>query len=246
MKIQYLLNSGVLFRTETHQIAIDAIFSDNNLFSSINDKQKKKIKKTIGEFNGETIFIFTHGHADHFDLMNTVKLIQEYERIRKVYIPLDVDISQISDMHIFGRFQRLSDDVHEWCFGDFFITLFPSRHIPLSPTEKEKCCDHYSISITDGTKQCFLTGDSYPQFEGGNILYQKDFDIIFANPFYLGSESQINRLKELKTSCGVYIYHLPEAGHDDYNYYNMAESNRRKYGEGMNHIKMVTKQFYWI
>lgn len=76
LEITYIANAGFLIESNHKKVLIDALINSGyNNYLTPSDTVELTIEKGIKSFSNANLLLFTHNHADHFDVQKVVKYL---------------------------------------------------------------------------------------------------------------------------------------------------------------------------
>ena len=147
MKITYLGQAGLLFKTDNLTIMIDPYLSDS--VKNINPKNYRRgsVKEELFDIKPD-VMIFTHSHLDHYDPETVKRFISSDSEIL-VLAPTSVwnEVRKLGGNNNFVLFNRHTT----WREKGVKFTAVKAEHSDISPI---------GVIIDDGDKKYYITGDT--------------------------------------------------------------------------------------
>ncbi len=173
IKIKFIGNAGLHMTDGNAHIYVDFPYKSGAYnYMEFEDYELDNIKH-------DSVFIFTHKHADHYSRKNVRKVLKK--KNGKKFGPWDID-----DM------KKLSSMI-----PDFEVKAFETKHKVFGISSK-----HYSYLINWHGKKLYLSGDTTDAETVGKI---KNIDWAFLPPWLLRDANN----KKIKIDADkLYIYHL--------------------------------------
>ena len=223
MYIYHITNSGLLITMNGVKFLVDGIFSDKNLFNTMDVEIENQIFNSIGNFHGINCLLFTHCHEDHYDALKVIKYLENHQET-KLIIPSDAMLSK--------EFQNMYHDFNEriilvdhksnsqvFSIENTKVSFYKTKHLDY---QIAKCEDHYSIVIEDEINRVFVAGDLELNNEETAKLYKnKYFDASFFNPALLCKKNWVENFIRVN-SLKKFIYHIPSERNDRFYYRKIA------------------------
>ena len=147
MKITYLGQAGLLFKTDNLTIMIDPYLSDS--VKNINPKNYRRVsvKEELFDIKPD-VMIFTHNHLAHYDPETVSRFISEDSDIL-ILAPTSVwnEVRKLGGNNNFVLFNRHTT----WREKGVKFTAVKAEHSDISPI---------GVIIDDGDKKYYITGDT--------------------------------------------------------------------------------------
>jgi len=213
----FLGNCGLLLRTETSAILVDAPNRRFTAFDSMPEAEREALMAFETPYNSLCGLFFTHYHGDHFD-RKTVRELVDRRRELMVLIPNgETPASGVLTC------------------GDFTVTYLTVAH---SGAEFSQV-NHRTLLIEAEGKCLYVTGDAdwaAPEHDAVLSRYAPDF--VFCNPNYLTHEEGRALLRRTRRCL---LYHLPVTSPDSLGIYRKCRTAWERYGRELPNVILADK-----
>lgn len=168
IKIKYIGNCGLHLTDGTTHIYVDFPYKSGAYgYMKYNEQE-------LDSVNANSIFIFTHRHADHYSK----------KRVRR--------LKKVGDKKVYGSWNAKKMKSLSTTINDFSIVVYKTKH--------RFTFKHYSYAITWHGKKIFLSGDTeYAE----TIASEKNIDIAFV-PYWILLDATRKELKIDTKKFAVY------------------------------------------
>ena len=226
-EIIYLANCGLYIESEGTSVLVDALFSKDTPFDSLEPIVEHNIINAAGKFSHIDGILFTHTHPDHFDAGKVSSFMEKHSET-KLLMPSDEES---------GRMEAFTEQVPEdrltlmegefWQrktinIGSLKVSYFKTGHISYDYSQ------HYCFLIENNDKAILVTGDTeLAEFSRMGELSNLNNCTAFFNPIVLGKLDWVKNIAGLKI-LHMYIYHIPSEKKDSHGYRKMAVKNAER------------------
>jgi len=219
IKIQYLANEGVLIKSKSTQILVDAVFKKEfNFLDVLPSTELDKIENAKAEYNAIDIILATHLHGDHFNphLVGN-HLLNNSEAI---FLAPEETVNYFKDdfkdfKQIVSRVKYITPNLYESksiTIKNVEIKVLRFEHLGDSPWKEAENVG-YLISI-EGKKILHL-GDSKIDIKNLKTfdLHNENIDVAILPYWQLGANQQKDIIEKYIKPKQIFVAHIPIEGH---------------------------------
>lgn len=228
------VNSALYLYNRGTGILVDAVHSGTRSgFSLMPPALDAQLKHHTGLFTHADGLIFTHTHSDHYD-PDGLRTALDVSKPPLVYGP---DLTEST-----APVQVIRPGLKSIHIGQAEISAIKTDHMGgNSPAGPHEC-----FIIRMGSENLFVAADADLNSPlAASIMAQNPvIDLAFFNLYHLALPAGQDFIREMRPSR-VFLYHLPFAKDDIYNYRTMARQITEKYPKDLPPFEIL-RQMAWL
>ncbi len=228
VKIFHANDSAVCFESDESRILIDCIYCCDSRIKGVGmspmpPEFRDMMRNGTGVFENPDLIAFTHSHIDHYD-----------EEEISGYLEKNKDVLYFAPGDERNNVQIVKENGFDVIkHKDFELVILDSEHVDMGDiVEPVPVC-----SMLVRYKDCsyFIASDSvldsevYDRF---SAVIDKPVKYAFFNVMQMSLDESREFIRRLNPQKAV-LYHLPEKEDDDFGFYGLARTLKKKYPEDL-------------
>ncbi|MBQ7703520.1 MAG: hypothetical protein IJT40_04005 [Firmicutes bacterium] len=215
LKIEYLLNSGVLLEMGERKILVDGLPSDLNDFDKLSPELEEEIMARQGDFAGLNDLFFTHCHGDHMSGRKVSEFIRRGDRTF-VVVPENAKLDFPALKKEGGRFFYPQGELGEVgraaMSADLDFQYMRTGHLTFDYPE------HYAFNFLRGDTSIMVVGDmDLTKLSLLKKFERREHAFLVADSFLVWRKRWCEQVDKMGFEK-VFICHLPSDANDPWNY----------------------------
>lgn len=228
-------NAGLYFYGRGTGILVDGIYGGRGVgMSEMNEAWERELCAGTGIFSHVSALVYTHLHPDHFQPEKAAFYMEEHPQTLR-YAP-EWDQSNVWKTVQNDRMERILIDQAE-------LVTMKTIH----DGEVFRADPHESLLLKMENEIFFIAGDAelFAEDAGEVQKIADHVDAAFVNLYQLGGDTGMEFLKLLNPDR-IFLYHLPEAEDDDWNYRVMAKQALKRAKKQAGLTAEVLRHMAWV
>jgi L-ascorbate metabolism protein UlaG (beta-lactamase superfamily) len=228
--VTYIANEGLLIKTATHKILIDALFGNikGNWCDQPSDSVSRMMQKGISPFDNIDIVLVTHKHSDHFNESIVINFLKNNQKSMLICPDQVNEILKTNPEYslVSGRITSLrSCDPYDssLTIKNINIRAFSFNHGPYFETDpvtgktndRHRDIQNIGYIIESDGFLMFHSGDCSASAKAKFELYgfeKKEFNIVFVDRIFLRKEGQEVLQTYVRSENIIFIHIEPGKG----------------------------------